>query len=339
MKAFAVGDRSGIASLKPITKLEPELRPEHIIVAPKLVTLISRDLQMLRGTYGGSQPADRIPMSEGVGIVTAVSDDVTEFSIGDRVVCGHFLNWLEGDFRTEIFGVDLGITQDGWLAERVALPAKSAIRVPEGLDDKDVAGLASAGLTAWNALIEVARIKAGELVLCLGTGSVSLAALKIAKAQGARVAVTSSSEEKLVVARKLGADICVNYATHPDWPAAVKELNSGRGVDVIVETGGQDTLGQSISAAGQNATIIVIGVSPGKLNAIPDYTSLITKNITIRGIANGSRAMFVDLLRAVQSAEIETVVAKTFEFDDAPSAFACFADAKHIGRIMISGAS
>ncbi|ACD56952.1 alcohol dehydrogenase [Xanthomonas oryzae pv. oryzae PXO99A] len=181
---------------------------------------------------------------------------------------------------------------------------------------------------------EVARIKAGDLVLCLGTVGVSMAALELAKRHGAHVAITSSSDEKLELARRLGADITVTYRTDPDWADAVTQL-SGGGADVIIETGGQDTLGQSIKVAAANATIVVIGVTPGTSSPIPDYVSLIRKNATIRGIANASRAMFVDLLRAIEQHRIKTLHNNTFRFDEAPQAFDYVARAQHVGKVLI----
>ncbi|GFZ68475.1 NADPH:quinone oxidoreductase [Pseudomonas amygdali pv. eriobotryae] len=296
--------------------IEPD-GPGQAIVAPRLVSLISRDVQILHGVYGARQEPERIPVSEGVGEVIAVGEGVSQVKVGDRVICGHSPDWLEGPFRIDVFAHDVGVTHDGWLA------------------DKDVAALASAGLTAWNALMEVCKVKPGELVLCLGTGGVALAALKLARLHGARVAITSSSDEKLDIARQLGADITINYRTHPDWAAQVMALTNNTGADVILETGGQDTLGQSIAAAAVNGRIAVIGVTPEKHSPIPDYLSLILKNVTIRGIANGSRAMFVDLIRAIEANGVETVVARTFKFADAPQAYAYFAAAKHIGKVLI----
>lgn len=336
MKAFQLGARTGIESLTATTRPDPVAAPGQAIVAPRLVGLISRDVQILRGTYGGPQPAERIPMSEGVGEVISVGDGVTQVKPGDRVVCGHFATWLDGKFSPTVFGHDIGITHDGWLAEQVALPADALIQVPDALSDPQVAGLASAGLTAWNALVETSHIKASDLVLCLGTGGVSLAALKLAKTHGARVAVTSSSDEKLEIARQLGADITINYRSHPQWAAELMRHTGGAGADIIIETGGVDTMGQSIAAAAVNARIIVIGVSPGQGPAIPDYLAFIAKNLTIKGIANGSRAMFVDLIAAIEANDIQTVVSKTYRFDEAPEAYRYFAAAGHLGKVMIA---
>lgn len=336
MKAYQIGEQNGLQSLTASNRPDPVAGPGQVVVAPRLISLISRDVQILRGVYGPPQSNDRIPMSEGVGTVLSVGDGVTNVAPGDRVVCGHFANWLEGAFQTAVFSHDIGVTHDGWLAEQVLLPADALIRVPDKLADTSVACLASVGLTAWNALTEVAKAKPGELVLCLGTGSVSLFALKLAKALGARVAITSSSDDKLDIAREMGADILVNYRTHPGWATELMRQTDGHGADVIIETGGQDTLGQSIAATAANARIIVIGVTPGTLSPIPDYTSLILRNITIRGIANGNRAMFCELLAAIEKFGIETPIDRTFQFDDAPEAFAYYAAGKHLGRVQIS---
>lgn len=335
MKAFQIGAQNGLGSLTATTRPELVAGPGEAIIAPRLVSLINRDVQILRGLYGAIQAPERIPVSEGVGDVIAVGEGVEAVKPGDRVICGHFPTWLDGEFRASAFAHDVGVSHDGWLAERVLLPAAALIRVPEALADKDVAALASAGLTAWNALVEVCKVKPGELVLCLGTGGVALAALKLAKVLGARVAITSSSDEKLTIARQLGADITVNYSTHIDWAAQLMLLTGNAGADIIIETGGQDTLGQSIAAAAVNGRIAVIGVSPGQNSPIPDYVSLILKNVTIRGLANGNRKMFVDLLRAIETNGIQTVVAKTFKFDNAPEAYAYFASAQHVGKVLI----
>jgi NADPH:quinone reductase-like Zn-dependent oxidoreductase len=255
--------------------------------------------------------------------------------VGDRVISGHFVNWTGGDFGYHAFGFDLGVTHDGWLAERVVIPASALVKVPDTLTDRQVAALPAAGLTAWNALVEVGKVKAGDTVLCLGTGGVAIFALQIAKANGARVVITSSSDEKLELARSLGADLTVNYRTHPDWAAQVMALTGGAGADIVVETGGQGTLGQSIAAAAVNGRIVIIGVTAGQGMDVPGYGTIIGKNLTLRGIANGSRAMLAAFVRAVEVNGIEPVVSRVFAFDDAPAAYAELAKAEHVGKILI----
>nr|WP_087573425.1 MULTISPECIES: NAD(P)-dependent alcohol dehydrogenase [unclassified Sphingomonas] len=335
MKAFQIGQQNGIEALAATSRPDPVAGPGQAIVAPRLISLNNRDVQIIRGSYGARKPDERIPVSEGVGEVLSVGEGVTQVKPGDRVISGHFVNWAGGDFGYHAFGHDIGVTHDGWLAEKVAIPAASLIRVPDAIGDEDAAALAAAGLTAWNALVEVGKVKAGDLVLCLGTGGVAIFALQIAKANGARVAITSSSDEKLELARQLGADITINYRTHADWAAELMAQTGNAGADIVIETGGQGTLSQSIAAAAVNGRVIIIGVTAGQSMALPNYGTIIGKNLTLKGIANGSRAMLVALVRAVETNGIKTVVNKVFPFDQAPEAYAYLAAAGHVGKVMI----
>jgi len=201
------------------------------------------------------------------------------------------------------------------------------------------APLCAAGLTAWNALVEVSRVKAGDLVLALGTGGVSIFALQIAKMQGARVAITSSSDEKLAAARTLGADITINYKTHPDWAAELLRLNGGQGADIVVETGGLATLSASIAAAAPNARIALIGALAGaEQTSLPNFSTILGKNLTLTGITAGSRAMLQRLVRAVAANGLKPVINKQFDFDQAAQAYAYLQSGDHLGKVMIRGA-
>jgi NADPH:quinone reductase-like Zn-dependent oxidoreductase len=293
-------------------------------------------LLVLAGTYGARRPPERIPVSEGVGEVLAVGPGVTAVKPGDRVVAPHFVTWIDGTFSPAAFGHDVGITHDGWLAEQICLPAAALIKLPDSVSTLQAAPLASSALTAWHALVEVGGIKAGDLVLALGTGGVSIFALQIAKMCGARVAITSSSDEKLALARSLGADITVNYATTPDWAAAVAAANGGVGADIIVETGGQATLAQSINAAAPGARIVIIGALAGAAaTGLPNYGAIIGKNLVLRGIAEGSRAMLARLVAAVAANGLEPVIDRTFGFDEAAAAYAYLKSGAHVGKVVI----
>ena len=216
------------------------------------------------------------------------------------------------------------------------VPAAALVKAPASLSDAQIAPLPSAGLTAWHALVEVGRIKAGDLVLALGTGGVSIFALQIAKLHGAKVAITSSSDEKLAKARALGADYTVNYRTRPDWAAALAEATGGRGADIIVETGGGETLSQSIVAAAPNARIVIIGsLSGGFAVELPNFASLIGKNLVMKGIAAGSRKMLEDFVKAAEAGGLTPLVDRVFAFDDAPAAYAHLKAGEHMGKVMI----
>ena len=336
MKAYQIGPQTGLDSLTAVTRPDPVAGPGEVVLKVLKVCLNHRDMLVLAGSYGARRPPERIPVSEGVGEVLSIGPGVTAVKPGDRVVAPHFVTWIDGAFSPAAFGHDIGITHDGWLAQQVRMPAAALIKLPDSVSTLQAAPLASSALTAWHALVEVGGIKAGDLVLALGTGGVSIFALQIARMCGARVAITSSSDDKLALARSLGADITVNYITTPDWAAAIAAANGGVGADIIVETGGQATLAQSINAAAPNARIVIIGALAGAASeGLPNYGAIIGKNLVLRGIAEGSRAMLARLVAAVATNGLEPVIDKSFGFDDAPAAYAYLKSGAHVGKVVI----
>lgn len=336
MKAYQIGEQQALESLTAVEVADPVAGAGMVVVRVHNVCLGHRDLNILRGRYGPRRDPARIPVSDGVGVIEALGAGVTGLAVGDRVTCGHFVTWLGGAFAQSAFGHDIGVTHDGWLAEKVLVPAAALVKVPDALADVQAAPLGASGLTAWNALSVFGQIKAGDWVLALGTGGVSIFALQIAKMFGARVAITSSSDEKLALARSLGADVTINYATTPDWAAAVVAATGG-GADIIVETGGEATLGQSIAAAAVNGRIAIIGALAGAAGqGLPNFGTIIGKNLTLRGIAAGSRAMLFDLVAAASANGLTPVINATFPFAEAGEAYAHLASGTHVGKVMIA---
>lgn len=336
MKVYEIGEQTGLASLTASERPDPVPGFGEAVLRVNAVCLNHRDLNVLAGAYGPKRPTTRVPVSDGVGEVIAIGEGVTGIAVGDRASCAHFVSWLGGAFTPTAFGADLGITRDGWLAEQILIPAAALVKVPDTLSDEQVAPLPAAGLTAWNAVVEVGKVKAGDTVLVLGTGGVSIFALQIAKLNGARVAVTSSGDEKLALARTLGADITINYRTTPNWAAALMAATDGAGADIVVETGGQATLSQSIAAAAVNGRIVIIGALAGNTGeGLPNYGTIIGKGLTLHGIAEGNRAMFADFVRAAAIGGLQPVISKTFAFDDAPAAYAYLKSGEHVGKVMI----
>jgi NADPH:quinone reductase-like Zn-dependent oxidoreductase len=336
VKAYQIGAQSGTGGLTLTERPDPVPGPGEAVLKVRLACLNHRDLLVLEGRYGARRPEERIPLSEGVGEVVAVGEGVDAVKIGDRTVFAHFVTWLDGDFSPKAFATDLGITHDGWLAERIVVPVAALVRVPDALSDEQAAPMASSALTAWHGLVEVAKVKAGDLVLALGTGGVSIFALQIAKANGARVAITSSSDDKLALARSLGADILINYRTTPDWAAELMKATGNAGADIVVETGGQVTLAQSIAAAAPNAHIIIIGALAGPPSeGLANFGTIIGKNLTLKGIAEGSRAMLARLLRAVEATGIRPVTDRVFDFSEAAEAYDYLRSGSHVGKVMI----
>jgi NADPH:quinone reductase-like Zn-dependent oxidoreductase len=274
-------------------------------------------------------------VSDGIGEVIALGEGVTSLKLGDRAICGHFCSWIDGAFSPAVFAQDLGVTRDGWLAQQIVIPAAALVPVPDSVSDERAVALGAAGLTAWHALVEMGRVKAGDLVLTLGTGGVSIFALQLAKMHGARVAITSSSDEKLAQAKALGADILVNYTTTAEWGGAV--LAASGGADIIVETGGLATLSQSIAAAAPNGRIVLIGALAGTpAQVLPNFSSILGKNLTLKGITAGNRKMLQDLVRAVDGNGLVPVIGATFGFNEAPEAYACLKSGTCLGKVLIS---
>jgi NADPH:quinone reductase-like Zn-dependent oxidoreductase len=336
MKVFEIGAQQGIESLVASERPDPVAGWGEVVLRVRAACLNHRDLLIVSGRYGPRRPESRVPVSDGIGEVIAVGAGVSGIAVGQRAICGHFMRWIDGAFAPSVFAADLGVTLDGWLAEQIVVPAAALVPVPDTLTDERAVALGAAGLTAWNALVEVGRIKAGDLVLALGTGGVSVFALQLARLHGARVAITSSSDAKLEQASRLGADILVNYRATPDWAGAVMAASSGRGADIIVETGGLATLSQSIAAAAPNAHIVLIGALAGvPEQVLPNFSSIIGKNLTLRGITAGNRRMLADLVRAADANGLVPVIDRVFPFEDAPAAYAHLQSGTHLGKVMI----
>lgn len=338
MKAWEIGPRGGIASLRQAERPDPVAGPGELLVRVIAAGLNYRDLMVLRGQYGTDLPETRIPLSDGVGVVEAVGAGATGFRVGDRVIAPHFLTWLDdAGYGYPVFAADMGVTADGWLAERLVLPAVAAISLPDAVDDATAATLAVVGGTVWHAMVAFGGAGEGKLVLAQGTGGVSVFALQLAKAVGAQFAITSSSEEKLSRARAMGADYTINYRVRPDWAAALLEATGGRGADVVVDTLGFPALGETVRATGVNGRIGTLGALSGSPQdtASASQGEIIGKNITIKGIASGSRAMLAAALDVIGRKGIAMLVDREFAFADAPAAYQHLDSGAHMGKILV----
>ncbi len=335
MRAYEVGDQEGLSSLRQAERDSPVAGFGQVVVAIKAASLNHRDLMMLRGQYGQKKPESLIPLSDGAGDVVTVGDGVSNFKVGDRVIATHFTNWLNGPWHPSYFVSDLGNAVDGMLADQIVLQAACLVKVPDSLSYEDACTLPVAANTAWHAIQVLGEIKAGDTMLTLGTGGVSVVALQLAKMNGARVAITSSSDEKLKKMRELGADITVNYKTTPDWDQAILDQTGGRGADIIVETGGMGTLGKSLNAAAPNGKIGFIGALD-RSGAEPNFMPMLIKNVTIKGITSGSQRMLSDVVAAVTANRMEAIIDKVFPFNEAADAYKYLDDASHIGKVVIN---
>jgi NADPH:quinone reductase-like Zn-dependent oxidoreductase len=335
MQAYQLGLQQGIDSLSLVERAVPHAGPGEVIIGVRASALNHRDLSILAGQYGAAKPPQRVPVGDGAGIVLECGPGVTTVQVGDRVTAPHFTPWLDGDYDPGVFAGDLGNTRDGWLAERIVLPAAALVQLPASMSFEDAAALGAAGITAWAVLVSLGRIRAGDTVLTLGTGGVSMLALQIAKISGARVAITSSSDAKLELCRALGADITVNYRRTPAWHETVREATGGRGVDIVVETVGLSTLSQSLACCAPNARVGLLGALGGATPGPTSLGPLILNNIVLKGITSGSRRMLDDLLRASAANGLRPRIDRRFKFGEAREALRHLESGDHVGKVVI----
>ena len=337
MKAFQLSEacgESGLILRKDLDKPEPG--PGEVLIHVRANSLNFRDFMVAHGKYPAGVKHCVIPLSDGAGDVVAVGQNVTAVKVGDRVAGAVFPDWIAGPLTEEIFRRSLGGPIDGMLAEYVVLPERAAIRYPEHLSYEEAATLPNAGVTAWHALVESGRIRAGQTVLLLGTGGVCLFALQFAKLHSATVIQTSSSDEKLEQARAMGADHLINYRKTPDWDREVMKLTGGRGVDIVVEVGGAQTLERSVRSVRFGGFVALIGLISGfgQIDPLP----LMLRSIRLLGIHIGSADMFREMNRAIAATHLRPVIARTFTFDHAAYAYAYnfHETASHFGKTVIS---
>jgi NADPH:quinone reductase-like Zn-dependent oxidoreductase len=326
---------ASLAGLRRADRPEPQPGPHQVLIRVRAVSLNYRDHLVVIGQYmGGAVARDTIPTSDGAGQVVAIGPGVTRFKVGDRVAGTFFQVWVDGP-RTRLAPA-LGVPLDGMLAEYIALNEDGVVAVSSNLTLEQAATLPCAGVTAWSALMVLGnRVKAGDTVLCLGTGGVSTHAMQFAKAAGATVIITSSSDEKLARARGLGATAGINYKTHPDWEKEVHRLTDGRGVDHVIEVGGVGTLARSYQAIGFGGKVALIGFLAGQTGHHEPY-ALMMKGGSLHGIGVGSTAMFEDMNRAIEVNRIKPIVDKVLPFDEAPEAFRQLAAGDFFGKIVIT---
>lgn len=313
----------------------PPLGPTDVHVRFRAASLNFRDLMITLGSYNPKMELPRILGSDAAGEVVAVGTAVTRFKPGDRVASLFFQNWADGEIQPDTGRSALGGVIDGVFATERILPADGLIAIPAHLSFEQAATLPCAALTAWNALAEVGRVSPGETVLVLGTGGVSVFALQIAKARGATVIITSSSDAKLERALALGADHAVNYNSTPDWDKAVRDLTGNRGVDHVVEVGGAGTLGKSIASARVGGHLYIIGVLSGVQEPL-DVRPILAKSLDIRGIYVGSAAMFHRMNAFMTEHHLQPVVDQALPFAQAQQAFAHLQNGSHFGKIVLS---
>ena len=334
MQVYQIKAGQQIAGFEQVQRGVVAPAAHEVRVRMQAVSLNYRDLMIAQGRYPGISDVPVIPCSDGAGEIVAVGAEVKRFCVGDRVAGTFFPEWINGAPTPQNTAGALGAAVDGMLAEEVVLHEEAAVAIPVHLNYAEAAAIPCAGVTAWNALFVEGRAKPGDSVLLLGTGGVSIWALQLAKAAGLRTIITSSSDEKLGRARALGAAATINYKTMPEWQEEVLRITGGRGVDLVLEVGGQGTLTRSISSARMGGTIVIIGGVSGFGGEI-NPAVLIGGAKRLAGIFVGSRSMFEELGKFLEVAEIHPVIDRIFPFNQAREAYMHLERAGHFGKVVI----
>jgi len=334
MKAYHLGALDGLESWRLVDV--PERVPGHgqILIRVHAVSLNYRDVVIANGHYPFPAPTcDMIPVSDGAGEIIGVGPGVRGWKVGDRVAGIFSQSWQGGRQPDDAWITTLGGAVDGMLAQQVVLDQSGLVRVPAHLTWEEAATLPCAGVTAWNALNGLGTLKAGDTVLALGTGGVSIFATQLAAAAGARVIVTSSSDVKLKRAKVLGAHDLINYRTTPDWHKEVLRITEGRGVDRVIEIGGSGTIAQSIGSVRPGGVIALMGLLAEGEPVDPG--AILMAGAIVRGIMVGSREMFEDMTRSIGLHRLRPEIQRVYAFSQARTALADLAKGQHVGKLVI----
>jgi NADPH:quinone reductase-like Zn-dependent oxidoreductase len=332
MRAYEV-KKFGIDDLMLAERPEPRPGFGQVLVKVRAVSLNFRDLMVVKGHYNPKLKMPMIPCSDGAGEIVAVGEGVTRVKTGERV-CGIFMQgWQAGDISETASRTAMGGAIDGVLADLVVLNQEGVVPIPEHLTFEEAATLPCAAVTAWHALVTCGQLRAGDTVLTLGTGGVSIFALQFGVMAGARVIATSSSDEKLARVKSMGAWEVINYKATPDWEEQARKL-TGTGVDHVVEVGGSGTLMKSLRAVRMGGTVSVIGALSGggsEVSPVP----ILMKTVKLQGIYVGSREMFEAMNRAIVAHRMKPVVDRVFAFEEAREAMHYMESGAHFGKVVI----
>ncbi len=333
MRLYRLPKQTGFGDLTLANADLPACGRGQALIRMRAASLNFRDLAVATGKYMMSAlPPNLVPLSDGAGEVVEVGEGVARVKPGDRVCPIFMQGWMGGEMEPANSQTALGGAIDGVLAEYVVCDAEGLVHIPDHLSYEQAATLPCAAVTAWNALFGLQPVQPGQTVLVLGTGGVSIFALQFARAAGARVIATSSSDEKLARAKAFGASDGVNYKADPEWQGAVRTLTDGRGVDHVVEVGGPGTLARSLGAARNGGVVTLIGVlTRGEINPLTIFAS----GAIVRPIYVGSRQMFEAMNRAIVLHRMEPVIDRVFGFEEAVEAYRHLKGATHMGKVVI----
>ena len=332
-KSYHIQYGRGLEGISLKQQAVPKPGRHEVLINIRANSLSYRDVNILNGNYPLPVKDDVIALSDGAGEIIGIGEAVMRAKPGDRVAVNMFPLWIDGPFAWE-YAPQIGGSLDGLLTEFAVVHEDAIVPVPDHLSYEQAATLPCAALTAWNALTGGKPLQAGETILTLGSGSVSLFAIQFARLFGARVIATTSTDEKAEKLKALGADEVINYRQTPEWHKKVRQLTNGRGVDQVVEVAGS-TMEQSILSAAAGGQINFIGRIGGDSQPV-NLTLLFMSAAHIRPIAVGNRSQFIAMNRAIAVNKLQPVIDRTFSFDESLEAFRYLLAGNYFGKIVIS---
>ncbi len=303
------------------TKAIPEPGAHQVLVHMHAVTVQNGDVHVndyLENIFGITPDMDisgQIGGSEGAGEVVKVGSLVKSFKPGQKVVSQFFVDYVDAPLTDDKLSNSHGWTVDGVWGDYVVLSETGIAPMPEWMSYEEASTLPSSAITAYSATVGLNVIKKDDVVLVEGTGGVSMFAMQFALALGAKVIVTSSSDEKIKRALGLGAIAGVNYKKEPDWSSRVRELTGGRGADLVIDIGGVSTIDQSLNSVANEGTLALVGGLGGYEATIPTYP-LISRGVSARGIMAGSRADFIRMCAFMTKHQIHPLIDGVSDFED-----------------------
>ena len=324
----------GLDNLKLEDIALPTPGANEVLIKVGAVSLNFRDKAIVDGIYEPDMvPNPLTPVSDAAGTIVEIGADVTRFKVGDRVTSHLYSKWIEGAPAPNEPDFCFGSPLPGGLAEYMIIHEQSAVLAPSTLTDEEASTLPIAALTAWYSLVTYGNLQKGDSVLIQGTGGVSIFGIQLANTLGAKVIVTTSSNEKGEWARKLGAQEVINYVQTPDWASEVVRLTDGKGVDQLLEVVGGDGLNDSVKATKVTGQISVIGFLAGQTTDL-NLMQVIFRQTKIQGIAVGNRSAFEEMNKAFDQYNIKPVIDKVYRFEEAIEAYQHLAKGA-FGKIVI----
>ncbi|KAJ6000835.1 Polyketide synthase enoylreductase [Penicillium waksmanii] len=337
----------GIDSLRQIEAPMPSLGAGEVLVEIRAVSLNYRDVEVTKGEYKHHKSADQdttiVPCSDMCGVVIQIGSGVSQWAVGDRVLSTFLPEHQTGQVTEKELAGSIGLPLNGVLSTHRVFPAHGLVKAPSYLSDEEACTLPIAAVTAWMSINGMRPIgESGgknEYILLQGTGGVAISGLQIAKAAGAKVIITSSSDAKLDQAKQLGADHTINYRTTPGWEAEVMQYTNNHGADIILETGGAQTLRKSFDCIAFGGLIDCIGYVSGKVDAEDDRLNVnilaLRRTVTLKGIINGPKDRFEEMIRFYEAHQIHPIVNQVFPFAEAQKAFQFVESGSHFGKVVI----